>query len=1128
MPGRPLRFRLQACVPMRRMTYRGGRGPGFLLLLLLSSHLLAQGPRFERLSPRASGIDFENTLDDTPARNILIYSNYYGGAGVGIGDLNNDGLPDLFFAGNLVPDRLYLNEGGLHFRDISAEAGIAADGTWSTSVIMADVNNDGWLDIYVARELYDHQPHLRRNALYINQGDLTFVDEAAKWGVADTARTRHATFLDYDRDGDLDLFLLNQPPNPGNYSDLLGEDLTRDIYRPRLYRHDGDHFTDVSQAAGIFDPGFGNSVSASDFNGDGWPDLYVANDFDQPDRLYLNQQDGRFVNVIDTAMGHISFYSMGSDAADLNNDGLLDLMVLDMVAEDNFRLKANMSGMNPQAFWDVVAKGGHYQYMYNTLQLNQGNGHFSEVGHLAGMQSTDWSWSVLLADLDNDGWKDVFITNGLLRDIRNSDAAKTFPKYVSHAIEEFVAANPNAGDVSIWDVLDLDEALALLPSVPLRNYAFRNEGNLRFSKVMAEWGLDDEAFSHGAAYADLDLDGDLDLVVSNVNSPATVYRNQTRERGEGQYLRVRLGGTQPVFGAKARIETATGLQFAELTNVRGIYSTSEHAFHFGLGDLTQVDRLEVTWPDGRVSVLTDVAAGQTLLLDPATAQAAGPPRPAPAPAFRDHTQAAGLDHWHRENAYDDFEREVLLPHRMSTWGPALAVADVNGDGWEDFYVGGAVGSAGVLYLQQPDGRFVAQEKGPWAVHRAFEDTGAAFFDADNDGDPDLYVASGGNEYEPGTQGYMDRLYLNEGDGTFKHKYSALPMLFSSSSCVRPFDFDGDGDLDLFIGGRQVPGAYPRPATSYLLRNDGSGGEALHFTDVSASLAPMLENLGMVTDARWTDLDGDGLTDLLVVGEWMPLTCLRQVGDRFEDMTAAWEMAPHTGWWFSLSAADMDGDGDDDYVVGNLGQNYKYQARPGAPFHIYYDDFDENGSYDIVLGYHSESELYPLRGRSCSSQQVPALAKKFPTYNAFAAATLAEVYGTSNLQQALRYEANRFGSVYIENLGGGQFRLQDLPIMAQIAPVQASLLTDVDGDGQRDIVLAGNLYGAEIETPRADAGMGLWLKGDGQGGFTPVAPQKSGLCLPYDVRALAPIRTPAGPAVLSAANQGPLRLIRMGP
>ncbi|RMG75588.1 MAG: hypothetical protein D6722_00740, partial [Bacteroidetes bacterium] len=735
---------------------------GGLLLCLGTGLLTAQTTRFSRLSQQASGIDFVNQLEDTPEHNILIYSNYYGGAGVGIGDLNNDGLPDLFFAGNLVADRLYLNEGSLHFRDISASAGIADDGTWSTSVVMADVNNDGWLDIYVTRELYDHQPQLRRNALYINQGDLTFVDEADAWGVADTARTRHATFIDYDRDGDLDLFLLNQPPNPGNYSDMLGEDLTRDIYRPRLYRHDGNHFTDVSREAGIFDPGFGNSVSSADFNQDGWPDLYVANDFDQPDRLYINQQNGRFANVIDTAMGHISFYSMGSDAADVNNDGLIDLMVLDMVAEDNYRLKANMSGMNPQAFWEVVAQGGHYQYMFNTLQLNRGNGHFSEVGHLAGIQSTDWSWSVLLADLDNDGWRDAFISNGLLRDIRNSDAAKTFPKYVSHAIEEFVAANPNAGEVSIWDVLDLDEALALLPSVPLRNYAFRNEGNLRFSKVMADWGLDEKSFGHGAAYADLDLDGDLDLVISNVNSPASIYQNHTRERGEGNYLRVLLDDSRPIFGAKARIETATGLQYAELTNVRGIYSTSEAIFHFGLGSLTKVDRLEVTWPDGRVSVATGIAANQTLSLSPDEAQPAPATEAPSGTPFRDVTAQAGLSHRHIENAYDDFAREVLLPHRMSTWGPALAVADVNGDGLEDFFVGGAIGSTGSLYLQQANGHFLPQETGPWRVHRAFEDTDAVFFDADNDGDMDLYVASGGNEYDPGTQGYMDRLYLNQG------------------------------------------------------------------------------------------------------------------------------------------------------------------------------------------------------------------------------------------------------------------------------------------------------------------------------------------------------------------------------
>ncbi|GAB4421341.1 MAG: VCBS repeat-containing protein [Bacteroidia bacterium] len=1101
--------------------------PSRRLLAVLGLALLcttAQAQKlFTRIAPKASGIDFVNQLEDTREHNILIYSNYYGGAGVGLGDIDNDGLPDLFFAGNLVPDRLYLNKGNLQFEDITASAGILDDGTWSTSVVMADVNNDGWLDIYVCRELYDDRPDLRRNALYINNGDRTFAERAAEYGLADTARTRHASFLDYDRDGDLDLFLLNQPPNPGNYSPLKGEDLTRERYRPRLYRNDGTRFTDVSRQAGVLEPGFGNSLVCADFDRDGWTDVYIANDFDQPDRFYRNNHDGTFTNIIDEAMGHISYYSMGVDAADIDNDGWTDLMVLDMVAEDNFRLKANMSGMNPDAFWKVVSQGGHYQYMFNTLQRNQGHLHFSDIAQLAGVATTDWSWANLIADFDNDGWKDIFVTNGLLRDIRNSDAAKTFPKYITQAINNYILANPNNPDITIWDVIDLDQALALLPSVPLTNYAFRNNGDLTFAKVMDEWGLDVQTFSNGAAYGDLDGDGDLDLVVSNVNEAAHIYRNNSRQQPGGNYLRVALQSARPVLGARAEIRVGDQWQYAELVNVRGIYSTSEQVLHFGMGSAATIDYLRVIWPDGRETLREQVAANQTLRLDDTQAAEALPHVGAVLPRFGDQTEGSGIDYRHRENAHDDYAAEVLLPHQMSRFGPALAVADVDGDGWEDFFVGGAVGSAGALYRQRSDGQFVADADGPWAAHADAEDVAATFFDADADGDPDLYVASGGNEYPAGDARYRDRLYLNEG-GRFVWAETALPTLAVSSAGAWPCDWDGDGDLDLLVGGRQVPKAYPRPADSYLLRNEGLREGLPRFADVTAELAPALRGLGMVSDAVWTDFDGDGLVDMLLVGEWMPVTVLRQVAGKWEDATRSLGLGDKTGWWFSVAAADMDGDGDDDYVLGNLGLNYKYHASSGKPFHVYYDDFDANGSYDIVLGFYQESELYPLRGRSCSSQQVPSLAQKFPTYNQFASATLTEVYGSLPLKRSLNYQARTFASAYIENQGGGRFGWRDLPVEAQLAPVRDLLLEDIDGDGLRDIVLAGNLYVSEIETARADAGMGLWLRGAGAGTFAPVRAHTSGLYLPCDLRYLVPVHTPQGLALLAGVNDGPLRLI----
>ncbi len=1113
----------------------------FLLLIFLNTAYLhfsllnAQSPLFSLIPASESGVDFSNTVLDSKEHNILIYSNFYGGGGVGIGDFNMDGLPDLYFAGNQVGDKLYLNQGNFQFKEVTKESGILNRGGWSSGVIIADVNNDGWPDIYVTKELYDNRPDLRRNELYINQGDGTFSEEAQAYGVDHNARTRHATFLDYNKDGWLDLYLLNQPPNPGNFSELYDIDKKQDQFASRLFKNTGKgSFVEVTREAGIFKVGFPNSVTATDFNQDGWTDLYVANDFAAPDWFFLNQGDGTFVNVIDSSLRHISYFSMGVDAADMNNDGLQDLMVLDMQAEDNFRIKSNMSGMDPEAFWKVYNDGGHYQYMYNSLQLNQGTSpwnpqlpQFSDIAQLSGMSSTDWSWTNLIADFDNDGYKDVFVTNGLLRDIRNTDSDKKFSAHVQNVAHEFVQNNPNAGDVSIWDILDLEESLKMIPSVPLKNYAFRNNGDLSFSKVIEEWGFDLPTFSNGAAYADLDLDGDLDLVINNVNELAYLYRNESQNQEDFTYLRVKLIDSKnhrSPFGAKVELETSEGSQWYEITNVRGMYSTSEAIAHFGIPAKARIKQVKITWWDGQVSILQDIQANQVLEVDfgkvPKSPEAEGKMYSVN-PVFT--PSSLNLDFVHQENDFDDYEKQVLLPHKMSQFGPALAKGDINQDGLEDFFIGGAKGQSGQVFVQKSDGFHPLIQEG-FTRDKGFEDVDAALFDVEGDGDLDLYVVSGGNASAPQSAIYQDRIYLNDGRGNFTRNVTTLPKFLESGSCVRPKDIDGDGDIDLFVGGRHVPWAYPMPSTSRILLNEGGV-----FQDITQKWAKELIKIGMVTDAQWTDANGDGLFDLMIVGEWMPITLLEQgANHKFREVSSDYGLEGTEGWWYSLTAEDMDGDGVEEYLAGNLGLNYKYQSSVEEPFEVFYNDFDQNGSKDIVLSYYNFGEKFPLRGRSCSSEQVPMLRVKFPSYDIFAQSDLETVYGEDMLGQSLNYRANTFASMFIHQVKGEKFTLSVLPNEAQISSINTALAEDFDQDGVKDWLIAGNLFTSEVETPRNDANVGLFLRGKGGQGFEAISPAQSGLMLPYDVKKMVSVKRADGTTLLVVAcNNDQMKLVGVG-
>ncbi|MEO9660568.1 MAG: VCBS repeat-containing protein, partial [Maribacter dokdonensis] len=999
---------------------------------------------FTLLSSNDTGIDFNNIIKDDKDKNIFAYANFYGGAGVGVGDFNNDGLQDIFFAGNMVPDKLYLNKGNLVFEDVTIKAGIKNFDGWSTGVTIADINNDGHLDIYVSRELYDENPEWRRNLVYINNGDGTFTEKAEELSIANTERTRHATFLDFDKDGLLDLFLLTQPPNPGSLSQYHSADnLLIPEYALKLYKNNGSTFKDVSKTAGIDRTGFPNAVSASDINNDGWPDLYVANDFYAPDFLFLNNQDGTFTNIEKNALKQTSYYSMGVDVADINNDQNLDVFVLDMVSEDNFRLKSNMSGMNIGAFWKVVEDGGGYQYMYNTLQLNNGNETFSNIAQFTGMSATDWSWSNLIADFDNDGLKDTYVTNGLLRDIRNTDADKNVAHYINTTRAQWLQNNPNAQNVkSIWDIVDLEKAVSMVPSQPLKNYAYQNLGDLEFKNTSSEWGLDNESFSNGSAYADLDNDGDLDLVVNNINSEAFIYRNNSEAKPNSNYLRIQLvdKNNRPTFGTRVNIYTQNGVQTLETTNVRGIYSTSELTLHFGLKNLTQVDSLTVVWPNGKSTVKRDISANQLLEISSDESEILDVKNEGTDKTlFADMTDVFPAKFKHQENQFDDFEKQILLPHKLSQFGPALTAGDINDDGLDDFYIGGAANQAPTLFIQQKDGNFEESQVAFWQKEAGYEDVDALFVDINNDGLKDLYVVSGGNEYPKNDFHYTDRIYLNQGNATFK-KGAILNANRISGSVVKSADYDGDGDMDLFVGGRHTPQQYPNPSSSMLLVNNN--GQLVNQTE---SLSPQLLQIGMITDAIWSDYDNDQDLDLMIVGEWMPITIFENNNGNLakvenENFTSSY------GWWFSIEQGDFDNDGDLDYIAGNLGLNYKYKTSSDKPFDVYYNDFDANGNADIVLGYYNKEKHYPLRGFSCSSEQIPALKKKIVKYDAFASMELKDVYGEEKLKNSLHYSADTFASVYIENLGNGQFKITDLPNVAQLSNLNDMLVRDFNGDG----------------------------------------------------------------------------------